>query len=209
VSRPGEPPAPPGEPGWAALPEPLGPADTEIGCPVAVRLVLARSEQAAVVLNGITAYREGIELELAIRLRAYPPGGRHWAQAIHEGSAAGPDAFRFAIELADGRAAILGRLVGHAHREHAVLVPRGASAQGRRFDGRYWLAPLPPPGRIVVVCAWPAAGIEDSRVAIDAAPILDAASRSELLWPGEPAPPGPPGWTASSTVVRREESGKR
>lgn len=201
-----EPPPPPDTAAWAALPEPLGPRDAEIGCPVGVRLALARNERAAVVLNGITAYRAGFELELSVRLRSFPPGGAHWADAIAYASPPrSADAFQLAIELADGRTATLpgGRTGGRDPVQQPVLVPRGASAEGRRFDGRYWLALLPPPGPVVVVCAWPAAGLEASRTAIDAAVILEAAARSELLWPGEPPPPGAPGWVSSGAMTAR------
>ena len=53
-----------------------------------------------------------------------------------------------------------------------------------------WLWPLPPAGPLTFVCAWPAEGIEEISAQIDAAPILEAASRAIELWPDErPLPP--------------------
>jgi hypothetical protein len=67
------------------------------------------------------------------------------------------------------------------------------------------VAPLPPQGPVNVVLAWPGFGIQESRTALDAAAIIEAATRSQLLWPPQsvfepPQPPPPPrpssGWFA-------------
>jgi hypothetical protein len=43
--------------------------------------------------------------------------------------------------------------------------------------------PLPPAGTLAFVCEWPLRGIVETRAEIDAAPILEAAGRAEVLWP--------------------------
>jgi hypothetical protein len=45
-----------------------------------------------------------------------------------------------------------------------------------------WVWPLPPAGRLALVCEWPAAGILLTRHEIDAQLILDAASRAQRLF---------------------------
>jgi hypothetical protein len=42
--------------------------------------------------------------------------------------------------------------------------------------------PLPPPGPVGFICQWPAQGIAESRVEIDARLILAAAARAVDLW---------------------------
>jgi hypothetical protein len=47
-----------------------------------------------------------------------------------------------------------------------------------------WLWPLPPQGPIRFVGAWPAHGIPETEVTVDAREILAAATRAIELWPG-------------------------
>jgi len=206
-----KPPAPrptPAEP--AALPW-LGLPDNAIGAPVAVRLVLARTEQAAVLLNGLVAYSTGVELELAVRRRTYPPEHDHWARMppeVHRlpSGALPDDVLRFGIEFSDGRrVTTLDPFPDFDVRtgvppDRPVLIPQGGGGDGRRWDQRYWLWPLPPSGPLAFVCEWPGEGIGLTRVEMDAQLVLDAAGRAEVLWPGEPRPPGAIGWTSRTSV---------
>jgi hypothetical protein len=50
---------------------------------------------------------------------------------------------------------------------------------------RYWVWPLPPPGPVEFVCEWPLHGIAESRGALDAQLIVDAAARAIPLWPDD------------------------
>jgi hypothetical protein len=49
-----------------------------------------------------------------------------------------------------------------------------------------WIYGLPPPGPLAFVCAWPARGIPESRVEIDAGLVLEAAALSAPIWPEPP-----------------------
>lgn len=68
--------------------------------------------------------------------------------------------------------------------------PPGAERwRGRRgtrsVDRDYWLWPLPPPGRMQVVCQWLDQDIDLAVQELDAQPFLDAAGRARSVW----APP--------------------
>jgi hypothetical protein len=47
----------------------------------------------------------------------------------------------------------------------------------------YWLWPLPVPGLLRVYVEWPALEISLSSVEVESEPLLDAAARSQPLWP--------------------------
>jgi hypothetical protein len=63
-------------------PEWLGPPENELGVPVALRVVLARTEQVAVALIDVVAFTTGLEFALEVRLRQLDelsdPFGRLW-----------------------------------------------------------------------------------------------------------------------------------
>ncbi len=94
--------------------------------------------------------------------------------------------FRFGIEFSDGRKATTLdwerlRPPGEPPRG-PVLTMLGGGGDDRRWDQRYWVWPLPPPGPLAFVCEWPALGIALSRVDVDAELVLEAAARAEPLW---------------------------
>ena len=67
--------------------------------------------------------------------------------------------------------------------EHPVL--EGLSrptVHGGSWNRDVWLWPLPTPGPLRVVSAWPDRGIAETSVTTDAAPVLDAAARARPLW---------------------------
>jgi hypothetical protein len=50
----------------------------------------------------------------------------------------------------------------------------------------YRVRPLPPPGPLAFICAWPGRGIGASRVEVDGAAIREAADAAVTLWPDDP-----------------------
>lgn len=60
------------------------------------------------------------------------------------------------------------------------LFPGGKRTKGYREDGRWWVWPLPPPGRLKFICS---IGETETQVSIDAQLILDASQRSIQAWP--------------------------
>ena len=163
---------------------------------VPVGLVLARSDEAVVALSTVEVYPTGFDFNIAIIARREDPYGfgwgmhQHWPHRPVEAQA--NDFFRLAIVFADGQVATnidrgqaspVGEMTGRA-----MLTPGGGGGGGRRYDMTYWVYPLPPPGPLAFVCEWPGLGLTESRVEIDAQPILDAAARSVQIWPENDEP---------------------
>jgi hypothetical protein len=100
------------------------------------------------------------------------------------------DKLRLGIQFADGtRVTNLDRGRDLYRDEDEERRPRGplmafrhGSSGGGRWKHSFWIWPLPPPGSMQLVCAWPAHGIPQTRVEIGAQPILDAASRARALF---------------------------
>jgi hypothetical protein len=185
------PPAPPPEP------EPPRPVWTKpeaaLAGVVAEELLLARTDDAAIAITGLLAYHTGFEFILGAVLRRedrrglmFDPGLHHWS-GRHDDEPLPAEFLRMGVQFADaGVATNLGRPPfppPDAEPAGPLLLPEGGGGGGRRYDIRYWVWPLPPPGSVAFVCQWPAHGIPESRVEIDAQLILDAATRAIDLWP--------------------------
>jgi hypothetical protein len=201
------PPPPEPEPEHAQ-PEWLGPPDNELGVAVPMRVVLARTREVAVAVADVVAYSTGIELGLAVRLRALDeladPYGMHYGR-MRMGRAELNDAMlRFGAEFSDGRRVTnIDRFpAADPTRKQAdpVLVQRGGGGGGKTWDMRMWLWPLPPQGTLALVCEWPKHGIELTRVEVDTAPILEAAAAVDELWPG--GGPSPGGGFVTSSIAK-------
>jgi hypothetical protein len=172
---------------------------------VALELVVARSDNAAVTIDSAMAYPTGLEFTVDIRWRegygrVFHRGVQWYSEPSERGEL--PDELvRFGIQFPDGsKATTLGTglsapiaLRPDEVPEGPVLVRRGGGGSARRWSQTLWLWPLPPEGPLDFVCEWPALGIGLSRVGIDSALIHDAVRRSQTLWDDGSAisPPGP------------------
>jgi hypothetical protein len=207
---PPEPPEPPRiveRPWWQA-------PRNELGVSTSLRLMLARTENVAVALLDAVAYSTGLSFTLVVLQRAasepflgepdpfeHPFGHfrpRRYAEELP------PELLRFGVEFSDGRKATTlgwGGSVAffgadtEAEPEDPVLSQRGGSGGDGNWESSFWLWPLPPPGPLAFVVEWPAKGIELTRHEVDAEPLLEASSRSEMLWPAPP-PSGGGAWTS-------------
>jgi hypothetical protein len=161
-------------------------------------LIVSRDDFAAWISTALV-YPTGLLFELVLTRRDRFPA--HALQRPWFMAPGGPDGPRFGIGFADGRKATADRPGGHEGRPDIVLSARGSSASDRRWTGRMWLWPLPPPGRLTFAFAWAEQGVQETTVDIDAAPLTEAAARARALWPDDrPSTPEPPSaggsWTA-------------
>lgn len=185
------PPPPPQRPGQMPPQPPwLGPPANELGVPVAVRPLVAKTEDVAVALAGVAAFSTGLAFRLEVRLRTddgddfSDPFGMHVRH--HTSAVSIDDVLRFGFEFSDGRRVTnLGGFPAAEAQQAPVLMERGGGGGGRSWGFDYWLWPLPPPGVLTVAVEWAARGIELTRVALEAGPLLEAAAQAEKLWPGD------------------------
>jgi hypothetical protein len=148
-------------------------------------LVLGRTDQVAVAITGLSAFSAGLEIFLTARIR--PDNAVEHERGGPRDLAASRHSFRFGVQFSDG-----GKVAGSPGDRRAdrdaeptgpVLYPFAGGGAPYSFISRWWMWPLPPAGPLEFVCEWPAFDIAESRVGIDAQPILDAARRSIQLWP--------------------------
>jgi len=181
----------------------IGPPGNEAPVAVPLQLVVGRSDRAAVLLGGLRVYSIGIELDATILLRD-EPSDFHFFDPLHQHPGQPKDTvLRLAVVCADGSQ---GEAMRFPPREEAgrVLTPNGGGGGQGRWTHRLWLWPLPPPGAVDVVCAWPAFGIGEAWTSFDAGPVLEAAKHVEQLWPENAEPSGGGG---SVTMTRMYGTG--
>lgn len=191
------PPVPPPEP---EPPRPPRPAwmkpEAALAGVVAEDLLLARTDQAAIAITGLLAYRTGFEFVLSAVLRRedrrgriFGPGAHHYWSGRDNDEPLPAEFLRFGLQFADGSVATnLDRrpfVPPDSQPAGPVLLADGGGGGSRRYDMRYWVWPLPPPGRVAFVCEWPVYTIPESRADIDAQLIMDAAARAIQLWPDD------------------------
>lgn len=175
---------------------------------VPVELVLGRSENTVVLLTGMRAFPTGLQMSLEVRVRGrlVPHdlngevfGGARNRHGTDPARQAG--GLKWGFELADGR-----RVTNvdawpeqpnqdhtRPHHpddwrwepDHPVLSGGGGGGGRRSVERTYWLWPLPPAGRLRVVCQWTDQGIEIATQDLDAALFLDAAGRARPAWPAD------------------------
>jgi hypothetical protein len=180
------PPAPPpaqAEP--SASPEWRSPPDNQLPVSLPLLLPLAQTDEFALWARGFSVYRNGLSFALNL-VRRHPladPLTNPFLAGVHPGA----DGFRFGIEdAAGGKATNLDqpwRQRDGADPRPPVLCPHGGGGNLRHLTTRYWLWPLPPPGKLTFACAWQAAGIDETQTAIETEPIRAVAEEVVELWP--------------------------
>ena len=195
--------------------------ENEVPAPVPFTAVLGRTDDLAVCIVGMHAYSTGVSFRLAVRLRRHRRDLGHRLFDMVSGH--GPDTpvedrLLLGVEYADGRSADTVRSdwfgAQDVTEDQLVLSPGGGGGGGLSYDQRYWLSPLPPPGPVAFVCAWPALDLPESTAECDGQLLIDAAARAHVLWPPaqhqfEPEPPPEPpdlpaGWFSRERRRRRE-----
>jgi hypothetical protein len=161
-----------------------------------VALLLARTDDTVVGLTDVRGYPGGFAFLLRMRwdvvadpYEEVPWPFPNWGSPDPlDGDLVPDELLRFGVQFADGR-----RVTNLDHYpfvpeelppDQPVLVEGGGvgSEGGRLGRGASWdlelaVQPLPPPGPLAFVCAWPRRGIPEVRAEIDAGLVLDAAAR--------------------------------
>jgi hypothetical protein len=177
---------PPRPPQPHELPPWLGPNGRELGVTVVVERDVARTDDAVVSVRSLSAHSTGFAVSVVACRRAPAEDagglGGHWHPTM--GGEPPPDFLRFGVQLSDGsKATNLDEFPGFETAPAGpVLSPRGSSGGAGRQDLSCWIWPLPPSGRLELVCEWPAENIPESRIELDADEILAAAKRARPIW---------------------------
>lgn len=172
-----------------------GRPDNEVPSSVALDAVLGETADFGVYLSGVRVFRAGLEFRITALAR-HPGAGRGLGGALF-GHGEQEDRLLLGVEYADGR---IGSNLGPFNPEldptAPMLMPGGGAGGDRSADASCYLSPLPPPGTLRIITAWPRRGIAETVTEIPADTLIDAATRVRVLWnlgPDEPpAPPQPP-----------------
>jgi hypothetical protein len=200
-----DPPPEPSRPRRPLTPAPewSGPPEGALPGVVAVELVLARNERAAVYVGRCAAYPAGFEFEVRVIAAAAgldPSLNGAYARRSGDGNNYS-EMLRFGIEFSDGAHATNVRYQTPADGPPAPPYLRGMGGSGSTtsWSQGFWVWPLPPPGPLTFVCEWPAADISQTRTEIDAQTVIDAGARASVVFPGQPEPEE--SWTSSSIAI--------
>lgn len=159
-------------------------------CAVPIGKVIARNEKAAIGVAGGLAYTTGFELTFYVFAPEAAPGLEPFDRRILAEGGLPPGLLRVGLEYSDGV-----KLTSTSPRRWPeeveageegagpTMMPRRGSGWDNEWHRDFWCWPLPPPGPLQLVCEWPEMEIVLTRREIDAAPILDAASRAEEIFP--------------------------
>jgi hypothetical protein len=161
---------------------------------VPVELLLARSDDAAVVLSRLSAFPDGFELTVNSYLRLSVKRSRRahlhhpmmWHGMAEPGEPIPLEILRFGVAWPDGgRATNLGdwgRNWPDATEPGHGLDSHGGGGSDREYSQQYWAWPLPAAGPLRFVVEWPAFGIEETTASIEGELLVEAATRARPVW---------------------------
>jgi hypothetical protein len=158
-------------------PRPWDPPQTQFPGIVPIStLLLGQSGRAAMAITSMSAYTNGFGFVVTRLVRPGTPGWDQEPFTAHS-------LFEVSLLLSDGRLVSTGRSPGGTEPAGPFLRMNGGGGSSHYNQTRWWAWPLPPAGPLEFIGQWPAMGISDTRVSIDADLILDAARRSVHVWP--------------------------
>lgn len=99
-----------------------------------------------------------------------------------------PEFLRLGIEFPDGASLTNLEALGPRSSPDATqplhgMEPGSGSGTDADYEQEWWVWPIPGPGELWFVCEWPAYGVGETRFALDAGLIRDAAVRAQPIWP--------------------------
>lgn len=173
-----------------------------VGGVLPVEVVVGLSNSAAVVAGRIIAYPDGFRIEVTTYLHRSVriPDGPPWHLGLMghrvpgQGRGVPDEMLRFGLAWPDGRQATnlddWDRWPPPEPEEsgHGLEINGGGGSQNE-FRADCWAWPVPGPGDLQVVVAWPAYGIAETRTTLDGAAIAEAAARARPVWPEDAGKP--------------------
>jgi hypothetical protein len=151
-----------------------------------IERVVAQTEEVAVYLSGFWAYRAGFEVQVRVLHRdeesELDPFSFEYDEEAERQGQIPPGKLRIGFEFADGSKVTN---TGDDFSEEWAGAPWPTSPKMTRTRGRgggvegLWVWPLPPQGKLVFVCEWPAGDLPLTRVELEAAPVLEASHRAQ------------------------------
>lgn len=155
----------------------------------AQRAVLFRTGDGLLLVHRFLAYPNGIEATLSLFVRgdAAPRVGEiPWELHGHPGDGSLPDEFlRFGVLFSDGSKWTnlnWGYPAMGEEPSGPLLLGRGGHGGQDDWEIRYWLWPLPPPGKLTFFTSWPLLGIPEQHAEVDADEIRARAEDAETIW---------------------------
>lgn len=169
----------------------MGPPRDVVPAVVPLEKVVASTDEVAVYLSGFWVYPAGFEFEaLAVgrdEESGLDPFSFDHSYAAEKTGEIPLQQLRLGFEFGDGSKVTntSGQFdwewVGNRPAAPIMSGSRGQSGEGR-WSETFWVWPLPPAGSLTFVCEWPAAEIPLTRSGLDAAAIIEAASRAQRLF---------------------------
>jgi hypothetical protein len=158
-----------------------GPPSGERPVALSLGVLLAHTDAVAVHIAGAYAYSTGLTFGVAMVSRS--GDGLQGRDADSLARPAGAGDAHVGVTFADGRQAAPDTEPHGPEAPEIILGARGGGGDAGSFETRMWLWPIPPEGPLTFTFRWLAQGIEETAVAIDAAPLRAAAERARPWWP--------------------------
>jgi hypothetical protein len=187
------------------------PPINELPSVAALEVVLGRHESLVLWLATALVYSSGLELDLRAVRRPGPLDQGSLSLNLTGrpsiGGAAAVSPILLGVEFADGRTATNLRPMGQppglgldsVTADQPLLSPMSGSSSTTTAMTSYFVRPVPATGDLLVITAWPAEQMPETRVALDGNLIRDAGKRVRVLWLETELPdqtryhrPGPP-----------------
>ncbi len=157
-------------------------ADT-LGTVVPISLILARSEEVAVLVTKVVAYPAGFSFDVICVSRSPEPVPPVQPWSMTRGGPVDPTVLRFGLRFADGsKVTNLDLGAGPSPEQGPILRPTGGTGVDRTYTLGYWCQPLPPEGRMAFVCEWPRCGLVLKETHLEGGLLRAAGRRATAIW---------------------------
>ncbi len=174
--------------GRPASPSSVGPMPepSELGHPVAISFVLARTRRISVGVTAFSSYSNGFAFNMPVAFRDPRDGinlsrdvSSRWTAGLHGERPHLSNPFSLRLEFSDGTTAESGR--GYGEKVARLLNCLGASGGSTDWKWDWFVSPLPPRGPITFVFEWPEFDLHGRYVVTSSSKIVSSARKSQRL----------------------------